>query len=70
MLHNIQRLGRTPAAFSPLIERILRNRIYDYTHSAPILLDVWDILVAHVCTTIYLFPLPDLVSYLRVFLMY
>lgn len=68
MLHDMQRLGRTPAAFSPLIERILRNRIYDYTHSAPILLDVWDILVAHVCTICLL--IPDLVSYLHVFLMY
>lgn len=48
--HDIHALGKTPAMFSPSIERILRNRIRDFGHSKTVLLDVWDILVAHVCT--------------------
>jgi len=46
-VHQIHQLGSTPAMFSPLVERILRTRIYNFTHSIPILLDVWDILVVH-----------------------
>lgn len=48
MLHHVERLGSTPAMFSPLTEHIMRTRIHDYTHSRPRLLDVWDILIAHV----------------------
>lgn len=48
VVHRMQALGSTPAMFSPLVERILRKRIHDYTRSDAILLDVWDLIVAHV----------------------
>lgn len=48
VVHRTQALGRTPAMFSPLVERILRKQIHDYTRSPTILLDVWDMIVAHV----------------------
>lgn len=48
VVHRMQALGRSPAMFSPLVERILRKRIHDYTRSHTILLDVWDMIVAHV----------------------
>ena len=48
VVHRMQALGHTPTMFSPLVERILRKRIHDYTRSHAILLDVWDMIVAHV----------------------
>ncbi|WFD26082.1 hypothetical protein MNAN1_001057 [Malassezia nana] len=56
VVHRMQALGSTPAMFSPLVERILRKRIHDYTRSDAILLDVWDVIVAH---------LPDILDMLE-----
>lgn len=39
--------AQSPSVFSSMTERCLRARIHDYTLTTPHLLDVWDVLVAH-----------------------
>ncbi|WFD47524.1 hypothetical protein GLX27_002176 [Malassezia furfur] len=38
---------QTPSVFSSTVERCLRARIHEHTMGTPHLLDVWDVLVAH-----------------------
>lgn len=55
--HTQRRYSRTTMtpAFSSMNERILRSRIYDYTQTTPMLLDVWDVLIAHLHEVIAMF---------------